>query len=161
MGVPLRTLYAGDTLALGTARLRVWWPRRRIDEGSVPNNASLVITADLGPLRALLLGDVEAEAAGEVLRALRAEGSVLAAGFDVVKVAHHGSANRDDALLAAVAAPLGLVSVGVDNDYGHPAPSTLRVLSELGYHVLRTDQSGDIAVVKGSDGVLRVRTHGR
>ena len=160
-GVPLRTLYAGDTLALGTARLRVWWPRRRIDEGSVPNNASLVITADLGPLRALLLGDVEAEAAGEVLRALRAEGSVLAAGFDVVKVAHHGSANRDDALLAAVAAPLGLVSVGVDNDYGHPAPSTLRVLSELGYHVLRTDQSGDIAVVKGSDGVLRVRTHGR
>ena len=160
-GVPLRTLYAGDVLTLGTARLRVWWPRRRIDEGSVPNNASLVITADLGPLRALLLGDVEAEAGGEVLRALQAEGSVLAAGFDVVKVAHHGSANRDDALLAAVAAPLALVSVGVDNDYGHPAASTLRVLSTLGYHVLRTDQSGDIAVVKGGDGVLRVQTHGR
>ena len=96
-----------------------------------------------------------------VTPSLWAEGSVLAAGFDVVKVAHHGSANRDDALLAAVAAPLGLVSVGVDNDYGHPAASTLRVLSTLGYHVLRTDQSGDIAVVKGGDGVLRVQTHGR
>jgi competence protein ComEC len=62
-------------------------------------------------------------------------------------VAHHGSANLDEELMATVAAPLAVVSVGADKDYGHPAPRALQVLRRNGYAVLRTDQRGDIAVV--------------
>ena len=65
-----------------------------------------------------------------------------AAGLDVVKVAHHGSANRDDGLLALARAPVAVVSVGADNDYGHPAPSTLSTLAEDGFRVYRTDLAG-------------------
>ena len=84
--------------------------------------------------------------------------ALAAAGFDVVKTPHHGSANLDDDLMAAVAAPVGVVSVGKDNDYGHPAPRHLEVLRRDGYAVYRTDQRGDVAVVERADGSVVVVT---
>jgi competence protein ComEC len=76
-----------------------------------------------------------------------------AATFDVVKVAHHGSANLDEDLMAQVAAPLAVISVGEGNDYGHPSPKALEVLRRNGYAVQRTDQRGDVAVVVRGDDV--------
>ena len=77
--------------------------------------------------------------------------------MDVVKVAHHGSANRDDALLAFTHAPVAVISVGADNDYGHPASSTLASLAKDGYRVYRTDLVGDVAS-EGDDGSVEVAT---
>jgi competence protein ComEC len=105
----------------------------------------------------LLLGDVEREAARQVLLSLQHQARAPPA-FDVVKVAHHGSANRDAALIAYARAPVAVVSVGVDNDYGHPASSTLRALLDDGYQVYRTDVSGDVAVRKGEGGAVEVAT---
>ena len=51
-----------------------------------------------------------------------------------------------------------MISVGVDNDYGHPAPSTLRLLERAGMQVRRTDQDGDVAVVVDDRGRLRSAT---
>ncbi len=155
-GVPLRSVSAGDDLRWPGIAAHVWWPERVIRQGSVPNNASVVLTVDVSGLRVALLGDVEREAGHAVLLALRAQGGALADGFDVVKVAHHGSANRDDGLLAALRAPVALVSVGADNDYGHPAPSTLSALQTQGYRVSRTDRDGDIAVGRTGDGAVLV-----
>ncbi len=156
-GIPVQPVWAGDELTFGSMRAHVWWPARRIAAGSVPNNASIVLSVDDDGLALLLLGDVEREASREVLRALRdpagrgatgsrdgPDGAPLA--FDVLKVAHHGSANVDPALYDAVHAPVALVSVGADNDYGHPAPSTVASLRREGYAVWRTDQRGTIAV---------------
>lgn len=176
-GIPVAALYAGDRLDWPGIQARVWWPARVIHEGSVPNNASLVLTADLsraapepdpgsnGPGRPLdpvlhvaLLGDIEAPAARAVLTALRRAPQPPAA-TDVVKVAHHGSANRDDALLDALAAPLAIICVGAGNDYGHPAPSTLMALQRRGFRVLRTDLDGDVAVARGDPDLL-VATRG-
>jgi competence protein ComEC len=56
-----------------------------------------------------------------------------------------------------VGARLAIVSVGADNDYGHPAPDTLDVLSEHGTAIARTDESGDVAVVV-RDGELTTAT---
>ncbi|MDQ2756543.1 MAG: MBL fold metallo-hydrolase [Actinomycetota bacterium] len=145
--VPVDHLYAGDQLSWPGIRARVWWPARIIHAGSEPNNASLVLSVEVDGVRLLLLGDVEREAAAEVLRGMRADPAVLSTGFDVLKVAHHGSSNRDDELYAAVTAPLAVISVGEGNDYGHPAPSTVALLERDGFRVLRTDHDGDIAVV--------------
>jgi competence protein ComEC len=71
---------------------------------------------------------------------------------DVLKVAHHGSALQDPALIAAAAPRLALVSVGADNDYGHPAQGTLRLLAGAGAAVARTDRDGDLAVVASASG---------
>jgi competence protein ComEC len=54
---------------------------------------------------------------------------------------------------------LAVVSVGADNDYGHPAPETLDLLREHGTVVRRTDLRGDVAVLV-RDGVLSVRSSG-
>ena len=132
-----------------------------IREGSVPNNASVVMSVNVSGLRVLMLGDVETEAAHEVLLALRhdpAYGGALV--FDVLKVAHHGSRLQDPTLLTAVRAPVALISVGAGNTYGHPAPGTLKLLLAAGCQVFRTDQRGDIAVSRGSDGTVLVSSRG-
>ncbi len=66
--------------------------------------------------------------------------------YDVLKVAHHGSSNLDPDLLARIRARVAVVSVGADNDYGHPAPGTLARLAGEGMAIRRTDESGDIAL---------------
>ena len=78
--------------------------------------------------------------------------AALAGTFDVVKAPHHGSANLDPELMATVRAPVAVVSVGKDNDYGHPAPVALDVLRRNGSSTFRTDQGGDIAIVARAGG---------
>lgn len=144
-GVDVRALRAGSGAILGPLRWRVLWPERVVHDGSVPNNSSVVLRVDVAGLRLLLLGDVEPAAAGLVDRALRSlpDGTHV----DVMKVAHHGSALQDPGLVHDASPRLALVSVGAHNDYGHPAPGTLRLLRSAGALVARTDQQGDLAVV--------------
>jgi competence protein ComEC len=146
---------AGDHLDWPGVSADVWWPARRIPDGSVPNNASVVLAVRAGPLQALLLGDVEREAAHAILLELRRHPGMAAEArsFDVVKAPHHGSANLDPGLMAEVRAPIAVISVGKDNDYGHPSPAALKVLRDDGYTAFRTDQRGDIAVVTTGDEV--------
>jgi competence protein ComEC len=156
--IPLRTVVAGDRLVLGRLQASVWWPARAISEGSIPNNASVVLAVHDGPLDVLLMGDVEREAAHQILLALRRDAAMAAHAerFDAVKTAHHGSANLDPELMWTVRAPVALISVGADNDYGHPAAKHLETLRRDGYAVYRTDQRGDIALVASPDGRIAV-----
>jgi competence protein ComEC len=80
---------------------------------------------------------------------------------DVLKVAHHGSGNQDPDLVSRLGTRVGLISVGLDNDYGHPAPRTLDLLTRAGMRVLRTDRDGDLAVVAEGDGTFATRTRGK
>jgi len=161
-GIPVQPLYPGDELRWGSVQAAVLWPARVIHEGSVPNNASVVMSVDVSGLRVLMLGDVETGAAHQVLLALRRDPSYEAgAGYDVLKVAHHGSRLQDPTLLAEVRAPVALISVGADNTYGHPAPGTVDLLKANGSQVFRTDQRGDIAVSRSTDGTVLVSSRGR
>jgi competence protein ComEC len=156
-GVPVQPLYSGDQLRWGAVRAGVLWPARVIQEGSVPNNASVVLSVDIGGLRVLMPGDVETVAGHQVLLALRRDPAYSSgAGFDVLKVAHHGSQLQDPALVREVRAPVALISVGVDNMYGHPSRDTLDILRANGAQVFRTDQRGDIAVTRAGDGTVLV-----
>jgi competence protein ComEC len=122
-------------------------PAELAGEGSGENDASVVIMAEVHGVRILLTGDVEPASQ----RALLATGADLRA--DVLKVPHHGSRFQDAGLLSGTDARLALVSAGADNDYGHPAPSTIRLLEASGATVLRTDLVGDIAVARTADGL--------
>ncbi|XVX21569.1 ComEC/Rec2 family competence protein [Actinomycetota bacterium] len=157
-GIPLRELRGGDELRFGSVELSVWWPERRIADGSVPNNASVVIRARAGPVDALLLGDIEREAGHAILLRSRRDAALAAAlrDVDVVKTPHHGSANLDEGLFAQIAAPVAVISVGAGNDYGHPARHHLAVLAATGSVVLRTDRDGDVAVTAQGDRVRAV-----
>ena len=104
------------------------------------------------------LAGAEREAAHDLLLRIRREPSMAttARGFELVKTPHHGSSNLDDELMASVRAPIGVISVGADNDYGHPSPRHLDVLRRNGYAVFRTDQRGDVAVVRRGGEVVVV-----
>lgn len=81
--------------------------------------------------------------------------AALAAGFpeglgppDVLLVAHHGSRDQDSPLLRRTAGAVSVISVGAENDYGHPAPATLEVLGDVASVVRRTDLCGPVAVLR-------------
>ena len=118
------------------------WPARLLrSDGSPPNNASVVLLVEAAGRRLLLGGDLE-PAAQSALERLEPP---LAA--DLIKVPHHGSRRQEPGFAAWSGARLALVSVGRDNDYGHPAPATLAAYAEAGIAVARTDTGGDLAVV--------------
>ncbi len=146
-GVASATISAGDARSVGDVSWRAIWPRRRIAAGDVPNNASIVLVATIAGHRVLLTGDVEPEAQAAVAADLGG------AGFDVVKVPHHGSRHQAAELPAWAPGAVALVSVGTGNDYGHPDPGTLAAWAESGALVARTDRDGDVAVVGTGSGV--------
>jgi competence protein ComEC len=151
---PVETPVAGTSFEAGHLRLTVLGPPFAFHgTRSDPNNSSLILRAEVGGVRVLLPGDEEIEAQ----RDLVAAGADLRA--DVLKVPHHGSAYSDPSFLAAVHARVGVISVGTENDYGHPSPLLLRQMSRLAVPVLRTDRDGDIAIA-GSPGHLRAVVHG-
>lgn len=146
-GVPITDAGAGQVLQIGDAVFRTVAAGPpggpdRVGEGesAAENDASVVGVLEVGGLRVLTTGDIEES--GQ--RAVLASGASLAC--DVLKVAHHGSSRQDPAFLAATGAKVALISVGERNDYGHPAPRTLKALLALGMLILRTDQQGSIAV---------------
>ncbi|MCW2737423.1 ComEC/Rec2 family competence protein [Nocardioides sp.] len=144
----------GVTRRVGEVTLQAVWPRPGGPGGdpseSAPNNASVVLVAEVTGVRMLLTGDVEPSAQAALARDL--------AGLrvDVLKVPHHGSRHQDLDWLTSLGARVALVSVGADNDYGHPAPDLLAALSASGARVWRTDTAGDVVVVvrQGEVGVV-------
>jgi competence protein ComEC len=149
-GVPVRVAAYGETGRLGRLSWQVIAPSEPppSDSESPPNDASVVLLVQTRGIRILLMGDEEDGSQAELLRET---GGVRA---DVLKVAHHGSARQDPDLVRDTGARLAVISVGVDNDYGHPAPSLLALLHDARMQVARTDREGDVAVV--IDGGLRV-----
>ena len=149
--VPVRAVAYGESTVVGPLRWQVLGPVRDAypDSDSPPNDASVVMLVEVRGVRLLLMGDEERPSQAE----LRATTTGLRA--DVLKVAHHGSSKQDEALIDALGARLAVISVGVDNDYGHHAPSTLRLLVRADLQVRRTDLDGDVAVVVDGAGRLR------
>ncbi|RZM94911.1 ComEC/Rec2 family competence protein, partial [Streptomyces alfalfae] len=137
----------------------VLWPQaepRVRPEG--PNDASVTLLVRTAGLSLLLLGDLEPPAQRALLRSPAA---AWLTSVDVLKVAHHGSADQDPELLRRAAPRLALISCGAENTYGHPAPVTMAALRAEGAEVLRTDTQGAIAVLasgRGSAPRLEVAT---
>lgn len=157
-GLTPRQVWVGEVLTFDELTATVWAPIRRIEAGSVPNNSSVVLTVETGGVRALLLGDIEREAGAALLGQVRRQPTFAqqSRSFDLVKTPHHGSSNLDAEFMAAIRAPVAVVSVGEDNDYGHPTQAHLDLLRRLGFATYRTDLNGDVALISTADGVAVV-----
>lgn len=103
------------------------------------NDWSAVTRLQYGETAFLLTGDAEVESEREML----ASGTELRA--DVLKVGHHGSdSSTSEEFLEAVDPSYAVISVGADNDYGHPRQEILDRLQQAGVQVYRTDQDGTV-----------------
>lgn len=138
---------AGHRGALGEARWRVLWPRPRAAPG---NDASVVIDLETPGFRAVFLGDLGEESQASMLR------SVDLGHADLVKVAHHGSADQSEPLYRKLGATVGVIGVGAENGYGHPTDRLLALLARAGTSAVRTDRSGTLVLTAEPDGGFRV-----
>lgn len=115
------------------------------------NNRSIVLKLDCGIHSAMFTGDIEEEAE----RQLASLGDLLKS--TLIKVPHHGSrGSLNAAFLESVAPRIAVISAGVHNSYGHPAPEVLAFYRGLDSEVFRTDQQGAI-LIELEDGTVKVR----
>jgi competence protein ComEC len=135
--------------SLGDADWRVVWPRA--DSRAFPpgNDASIVLDVRGGGIPPiLLLGDLSASPQRAILGS-----GLLAPPYAVVKVAHHGSADQERGLYEEVSPSVAVVTVGAENDYGHPRPEVLDALTALGATIVRTDTQGLLALSSEPGGI--------
>jgi competence protein ComEC len=153
-GVPVFPAVPGERRRIGDElSWEVLWPppeEAAEAAGLEANDASVTLLLRTGDLTVFLPGDLEQPAQQRLLAEYPGIPSV-----DVLKVAHHGSADQHPPLLDRLSPRLALISAGADNDYGHPAPSTLAALESAGAIVLRTDRHGALAVTETDDGSPR------
>jgi competence protein ComEC len=128
---------AGQVIALAGMRLEVKWPPAPPPgwrPAGDPNQRAIVALLRLGTFELLLTADAESDITG-LLRLPP---------VDVLKVAHHGSADPGlPALLARLRPAVAAIEVGRHNDYGHPTATTLAALRVVP-RVVRTDRDGTV-----------------
>ncbi|WP_022880966.1 ComEC/Rec2 family competence protein [Gryllotalpicola ginsengisoli] len=139
-GAAVHLAERGDTGTLGALHWSVLWPDEAHPEMATSNEGGVTLLVDRGGPRMLFLADLDAEAQDAVID----DGGL--GPVDIVKVAHHGSAEQSSRIYGLVRARLGLISCGAGNDYGHPRAQALELLRAAGTQVARTDLEGTVLV---------------
>ncbi len=133
------TASAGDEFRIGDMSVTVIAPDGTREGTFDTNDASLVLRVDYGDLSGVFTGDISEDAERRI--------ADLVGNVTYLKVAHHGSrTSSSDAFLRAASPTLSVISVGEDNNYGHPAPETLERLKSVDSMIFRTDTGGEVIV---------------
>jgi len=137
-GVKVVPLEAPTHFAFGRAAIEVLAPLPDyVPNDIAKNDDSLVLRICYGSRSFLLTGDAERP----IERRMMEENEIQPT--DVLKVAHHGSrTSSTEAFLSAAHPAFAIISVGLDNSYGHPNTDVLERLAEHRAEILRTDQNG-------------------
>lgn len=126
----------GDKFNLGKAECEIM-TESILDKNNL-NLASIVIKVTFGNNTFLFTGDAETEN----------EETINWSKVDVLKVGHHGSnTSSSEQFLNQTQPGISVISVGKDNDYGHPNSETIQKLEEIGSEIYRTDESGTIEII--------------
>jgi len=103
------------------------------------NNVSVISRLVFGNVSFLFVGDAETD----VLNKL-AKSNIES---DVLKVSHHGSHNgMSQTFIKAVNPEAAVISVGKDNNYGHPDDEALDILAANDVDIYRTDLHGTVVI---------------
>jgi len=148
MEIPRRIVQLGDEEVVDGCDVDVFYG----DEGwNDTNGNSIVLSIKCEGIVLLLTGDAHAgtqqELTAEYPQGLKS---------NVVKIPHHGSADRYTHFPSFVRPDIAVCSVG-NNGYGHPDAQVLLEWEEAGAQVYRTDQSGTV-VVTAQGGLTEITT---
>lgn len=110
------------------------------------NDNSLVLSVTCFDTSILFTGDISSE----VELSLVNNESLM--DYDILKVAHHGSRfSTCQSFLDATLPEFAVISVGENNNYGHPTPEVINRLSDNQIDTLCTSQTGAIIVTITKD----------
>lgn len=133
----------GSTFKLGAANCTILSPINSKSEDL--NTYSIVIKVAFGNNKFLFTGDAQVSNEKDMLN----KGYDLTA--DVLKIGHHGShTSTSQAFLDKVNPKYAVISLGKDNDYGHPHKEVMARLKAKNIPIYRTDEKGTI--IATSDG---------
>ena len=111
------------------------------------NNSSVVTKLIYNKFSMLLTGDAEKESEAFMLKNYAGELKST-----ILKSGHHGSnTSSSPGFLKAVGPEAAIISLGANNDYHHPHPSTLKKYEQAKLQVYRTDLDGTVTIT--SDGI--------
>ena len=135
----------GMQSSISNVSIKVLWPLTTTQQfasnpgdGSSINNSSIAAMISTKDFSLFAAGDLEPPVQ-EILRSDLMH-------VDIYKVCHHGSKYQDPEFMARLSPAIAMISVGLANTYGHPAPQTVDALTRLGARVVRTDTDGAIAI---------------
>lgn len=138
-GKEIRVPEPGECVMLGSATVSFLGPVDMSLAELNLNNSSIILRIEYGATSFVFTGDAEAEE----------ELSVIESGAELkstlLKVGHHGSeTSSSEEFMKAVNPDYAVISVGKDNDYGHPHEAALERISAVCPNIYRTDQLGEI-----------------
>ena len=134
----------GDTFSLGNANCE-FMTDSILDKNNL-NLSSIITRITFGNTSFLFMGDAETE--NEETRKWTKT--------DVLKVGHHGSdTSSSEEFLKQISPKIAVISVGKDNDYGHPSDETIKKLQNLGATIYRTDELGTIELVSNGNNITK------
>jgi len=139
---------AGQKIKSGGVYLEIVYPFDNLNGRKVEsaNNFSVVSRLVFGKTSFLFLGDIYQSAEKEIAEK---NGNLDS---DVLKISHHGSKySSNEDFIKEVSPEIGVISVGKDNNYGHPNQETLETLEKYGINILRTDLEGDIKIISNGE----------
>jgi competence protein ComEC len=149
-GIETKAVKNGDELELGDGiKIEFLFPLTNLTGQTVDNlnNSSIVNRLVWGKSKVLFTGDLESEKQDEMV----AKKIDLSA--QVLKVPHHGSKDSgNENLIKSVSPKYAVISVGKENKFNHPSPSTLNLYR--GIQVYRTDQDGTVTFQMSKENIV-------
>jgi len=145
--IPFTVVTPGvEIIIANEIKLKFFAPDKSLLAEAEMNSSSIVAKLIYNKFSMLLTGDAEKESEELMLKSYAGELK-----SNVLKAGHHGSnTSSSSGLLKAVGAEAVIISLGVNNDYHHPHPSTLKKYEQFKLKVYRTDLDGTVTVT--SDG---------
>lgn len=141
-----------DSFAIGDAEVKILAPSAKMLKGDDANNFSIVAKITYGKNTFMFTGDARKESEAEMLRSYSAEELKC----DVLKIGHHGSRTSSSPnFIKAVDPLIGLMSLGKDNEYGHPHDEPMETIRAQGMTLYRTDELGNVVIVSDGKTVSR------
>lgn len=147
--INMRAVTEGETIPLNLGQLRIIAADGTRDS---LNNCSMVVSYEIGSMRAMFMGDAEKA----VEYAILDSGADIKS--DILFVGHHGSytsSYRD--FINAVKPKYAVISCGANNSYGYPHDVVLENLNGVGARICRTDLDGNIIFITSETGIMVVR----
>lgn len=130
----------GTNIRVGMIQLDTVWPKPNSVAKNV-NDDGVVMVLKYAQFEALFTADVENEVSDILSEYPEIQN------LNYIKVNHHGSRNgMSQKLLNVVNPVVAVISSGKRNSYGHPHAEILKMLTEKGVKILRTDEVGDVVI---------------
>ncbi|MED1469275.1 ComEC/Rec2 family competence protein [Bacillus salipaludis] len=150
-GLKIKTAQKGVKLPLKGVSATFLAPVKVYSKSDL-NDWSAVLRLVYGKKSFLFTGDAETKSEADMIKSKQTLKS------DVLKVGHHGAkTSTSAAFLKAVKPSYAVISVGKNNNYGHPTSTVLNRLKAQKVKIYRTDLSGNI-IFTTNGSTLSVKT---